>query len=87
MCQAAEQLTESCLDSWELSWEDAGYVNAQDFQNSCGTWTWEQEQLIEAAEKRGERTENLAQVCTDRTEQLSADTADCTVIGLWGEDL
>ena len=87
MCEAAEALTADCLEGWSLEWSAAGYANAQDFQNSCSTWIWEQEQLIKAAEKRGENTANLAQTCSDRAEVLSADTAECTEMGLWGEDL
>ena len=87
LCLAAEELTANCLEGWELDWNAAGYANAQDFQNSCSTWAWEQEQLIEAAQKRGEKTADLASVCEERSKILSADTASCTDMGLWGEEL
>ena len=55
MCAAAENLTASCLEGWDLDWDAAGYEDTDDFQNSCETWAWEQEQLNAAAKKRGMR--------------------------------
>ena len=83
MCQAAEQLTGSCLKDWELDWNAAGYEDEDAFQNSCDTWVWEQEQLIEAAQRRGDSVTNLEETCSKRTQFLNSDAATCEDIGLW----
>ena len=72
---------------WELDWDAAGYENNSDFQESCRTWIWEQQLLIEDANSLGEQTPNLAALCQERNTILKADQRDCSNIGLWGETI
>jgi hypothetical protein len=42
MCAAAVDRFEGCLDERGLEWgESVGYADAVDYDNWCGTWTWE----------------------------------------------
>ena len=87
MCREAKALTASCLLEWDLDWDAAGYEDADAFENSCETWIWEQEQLIEAAQKRGDAVKSLEETCSNRAQILSSDTATCEDMGLWSEEL
>lgn len=46
MCLAAAERMPECLEEWGQSWSDRGYLNADDFDNACETWVWE-ESLLE----------------------------------------
>jgi hypothetical protein len=87
MCQSAEVLTENCLMEWELDWDAAGYENNSDFQESCNTWVWEQQLLIEDAESQGKQSPNLADICLERKTIIRSDMTDCNEIALWGETI
>jgi hypothetical protein len=41
-CAAAQRRVESCLEERGLSYTDAGYTDAADWRNFCGTWVWTQ---------------------------------------------
>ena len=86
MCESAEVLTRDCLFEWDLDWDAAGYEDEKAFQNSCETWIWEQQQLISAAENRGEEQTDLADVCASRYKVLASDSATCEQMGLWSEE-
>ena len=41
MCRSATALYGDCLETWGMTWSDAGYSHASSHQESCEVWSWE----------------------------------------------
>lgn len=72
MCDAAAELYGSCLDSWELGWDSAGYQDQADFVHRCETWAWEARLLEDDAGEAG----TIDALCQQRAETFDLAMAD-----------
>ena len=72
MCDAAAQLYGSCLDSWEMAWDAAGYQDQDDFVERCRTWAWEARLLERDAGQAG----SVDGLCSTRAQDFELAGAD-----------
>ena len=89
MCAEAAAGLEPCLEEDGLGWEAMGYQDADDFQDACETWAWEQEAMARDASPEqggGEGgVRQLARTCKDWRTTFTEGTCEERQSVPWGE--
>lgn len=83
LCAHARSAFEACLDAQGADWgASTGFTSADDFDDWCDTFVWEEQQL-DAARGPGDPA---APTCSER--QAVIDDGDCAAwYTAWGESL
>ena len=79
MCLSATVLYGSCIQEWEISFEEVGYASAQSFRESCETWAWQRSFFEEEALEEGLLAEKgwLEDTCGEGLALFDAPESNC----------
>jgi hypothetical protein len=76
MCNAEADVYERCLPVWGMTWEEAGYADADAYLDRClSVWG----DGFEQTERNSPEREDLSQECTSQLGRAQSDT-DCETL-------